>query len=117
MIVNKREKNLIWLQGEVKSPPFSRSARLEAGFLLRRLQEGKILGLPQVRPMPTIAAHCYELRIRDENHNWRIIYFLVSDAVVILEVFEKKTRVTPKRIIDNCRRRLRDYIRSGANNE
>jgi hypothetical protein len=33
-----RDKLLGWLYGEVKTPPFSRAARLEAGFLLRRLQ-------------------------------------------------------------------------------
>jgi len=34
------EKPLVWLHGEVKTPPFSKKARLEAGFLLRRLQRG-----------------------------------------------------------------------------
>jgi len=27
------DKPLVWLHGEVKTPPFSKSARLEAGFL------------------------------------------------------------------------------------
>ncbi len=31
-------KPLVWLKGEVKTPPFSSQARLEAGFLLRKLQ-------------------------------------------------------------------------------
>ena len=44
---------LVWLFGEVKTPPFSAEARVEAGFLLRRLQQGETLGLPQSRPMPT----------------------------------------------------------------
>jgi len=34
---------LVWLKGEVKSPPFSPEARLEAGFLLRKLQMGESL--------------------------------------------------------------------------
>ena len=41
---------LVWLFGEVKTPPFSAEARVEAGFLLRRLQGGDVLGLPQSRP-------------------------------------------------------------------
>jgi len=41
--VTPREKPLVWLHGEVKTPPFSREARIEAGFLLRRLQDGEIL--------------------------------------------------------------------------
>src|ERR1017187_1970693 len=40
-------KPLGWLKGEVKAPPFSAEARLEAGFLLRRLQKG-ILSVPKL---------------------------------------------------------------------
>ncbi len=47
-------KPLVWIRGEVKSPPFSPEARVQAGFLLRRLQQGETLGLPHSRPMPTI---------------------------------------------------------------
>ena len=61
------DKPLLWLHGEVKSPPFSAEARLEAGVLLRRLQRGKTLSLPQSRPMPAIGARCHELRIVDEE--------------------------------------------------
>jgi hypothetical protein len=35
-----RDKPLAWLHVEVKSPPFSRTARVETGFLWRRLQRG-----------------------------------------------------------------------------
>jgi phage-related protein len=35
----------------------------------------------------------------DENMSWRILYGLTSDAVVILEVFEKKTKTTPKHVL------------------
>ncbi len=103
------DKPLVWLHGEVKTPPFSSAARLEAGFLLRRLQAGESLSLPQSRPMPVIGVRCHELRITDENKVWRIIYRVDSDAIVIPEVFEKKTRKTPQEVIDLCRRRLRQY--------
>ena len=49
------------------------------------------------------------MRIIDSNKIWRIIYRIDSDAVVIADVFEKKTQKTPKRVIDTCKRRLRDY--------
>jgi len=42
---------LVWLHGEVKTPPFSQEARIEAGTLLRRLQLGQTLSLPHSRPM------------------------------------------------------------------
>ena len=53
------------LSGEVKTPPFSAAARVEAGFLLRTLQAGELLGMPQLRPMPSIGPGCHELRIPD----------------------------------------------------
>jgi hypothetical protein len=53
-------KALVWLEGEIKTPPFGRAARLEAGFLLRRLQLGERLSLPHSRPMPAIGRRCHE---------------------------------------------------------
>jgi phage-related protein len=97
------------LAGEIKTPPFSTAARLEAGILLRRLQEGESIGLPQSRSMAVIDANCHELRIQDRAATWRVVYGLERDAVVILEVFSKKSRATPKRVIDAARRRLREY--------
>ena len=73
-----RDKPLVWLKGEVKSPPFSPPARLEAGLLLRRLQRGQVLGLPQSRPMQAIGAQCHELRIHDREQSWRIAYDLAA---------------------------------------
>jgi len=104
-----KDKPLVWLHGEIKTPPFSSQARIEAGYLLRRLQMGEKLSLPHSRPMPSIGARCHELRINDENKTWRIVYRVDRDAIVILEVFEKKTRTTPKEVIENCKRRIRLY--------
>lgn len=103
------DRPLAWLHGEVKTPPFSSAARLEAGFLLRRLQRGEQVGMPHSRPMPSIGQRCHELRIRDEDSTWRIIYRIDRDAVVMAEVFSKKSAATPERIIEICRRRLREY--------
>jgi phage-related protein len=104
-------KPIVWLHGEVRSPPFSHEARIEAGFLLRRLQNGEILSLPASRPLPGVGTKCHELRITDRDVIWRIVYYLASDAVVILEVFSKKTQTLPKPIADAAKRRLRDYQR------
>lgn len=102
-------KLLIWMKGQVKSPPFSSSARLEAGFLLRRLQRGESLSLPHSRPIPIVDGHCHELRIRDQNQTWRIVYAIEPDAIIILEVFSKKTRAMPRSVIHSARRRLMLY--------
>ncbi len=102
-------KPLRWLHGEVKTPPMSLEARREIGALLRDLQEGESLGLPHSRPMPAIGPRCHELRVNDRNKTWRVIYRLEADAVVILDVFEKKTEKTPGAVIEACRRRLKLY--------
>ena len=107
--MDAKNKPLVWLHGEVKTLPFSQTARIEAGFLLRRLQEGENLSLPHSRPMPSIASRCHELRINDRNVTWRIVYRVDPDAIVILEVFSKTTARTPKPVIDTCKRRLRMY--------
>ena len=103
------DKPIVWLEGEIKTPPFSREARIEAGTLLRRLQHGEHIGLPHSRPMPLIGRRCHELRIPDEDVTWRIVYRLYSDAVVIGEVFPKKTGKTPQKVIDACRQRFKRY--------
>ena len=90
-------------------PPFSKEARLEAGFLLRKLQQGETLAFPHSRPMPSIGKHCHELRIEDQNQTWRIIYCIDPDAIVIAEVFSKKTRQTPPEVIETSQRRLKAY--------
>lgn len=111
------DKPLVWLHGQVKTPPFSKPARLEAGYLLRQLQKGAKLSLPHSRPLPVIGRRCHELRIPDETVTWRIVYRLDDDAVVIAEVFAKKTGVIPKAVIDTCRRRLAAYDEAASEEE
>ena len=107
--ISPNDKPLAWLHGKVKTPPFSSEARLEAGFLLRLLQRGESIGMPHSRPMPSVGPRCHELRLTDRNVSWRIMYRIDKDAIVLLEVFSKKTGKTPKRIIDLCRNRLKEY--------
>jgi len=97
------------LHGEIKTPPFSAEARQEAGYLLRLLQEGESLGLPQAEPLPIVGPRCGALRIRDGEHNWRIMYRNDPDAVVVVEVYAKKTRKIPQEVIDRCKERLGRY--------
>lgn len=103
------DKPLVWLHGEVKTPPFSAEARIEAGMFLRRLQRGERLTMPASRPMPIIGRRCHELRIVDANQTWRIIYRVDADAIVIAAIFSKKTVTTPTTVIDVSRTRLRHY--------
>jgi phage-related protein len=106
---DSERRPVLWLRGEVKSPPFSAEARQEAGMLFRLLQEGERLGMPQAEPLPIVGSRCGTLRVRDGEHNWRIMYRVDPDAVLVLEVYAKKTRKIPNEVIERCKRRLKDY--------
>ena len=59
--------------------------------------------------MPSIGNRCYELRVSDRDQSWRVIYRIDSDAIVLLDVFSKKTRETPVQVIERCKARIRRY--------
>lgn len=107
--MSARDKPLVWLHGQVKTPPLSPQARLEAGYLLRVLQSGGVIVMPHSRPMPVIGKHCHELRINDETRTWRIFYRVDPDAIVIADVIDKKTSQTPRKVIATCKMRFRQY--------
>ena len=65
--------------------------------------------MPHSRPMAEIGPRCHELRIKDERSEWRIIYRADPDAVIVLDVFAKKTRTTPSDVLRNCRKRCKAY--------
>ena len=102
-------KPLVWLHGEIRTPPFSAAARLEAGYLLRLLQKGHLIEMPHSRPMPSIGRRCHELRVVDRKATWRIVYRIDVDAILILEVFSKKATRTPQNVLETCRERIRRY--------
>ncbi len=107
--MSEDHKPVVWYGAEVKSPPFSQVARLEAGFLIRMLQAGERLSMPQSRPMPNIGRRCHELRVNDQNGTWRIVYRIDDDAVILVHVFSKQSRTTPKTVIEVCQERLKAY--------
>ena len=107
--MSPNDKPLAWLQAEIKSPPFSKAARLKLGFLLRHLQRGEALSMPHSRPMPSVGERCHELRVTDADGTWRLIYRIDSDAIVIIEIFRKKTNKTPKEVLGRCQKRLERY--------
>jgi phage-related protein len=59
--------------------------------------------------MPSIGPDCHELRVNDASKAWHIVHCIKPDAIVIVDVFEKKTQTTPKTIVENCKRRMRLY--------
>jgi phage-related protein len=59
--------------------------------------------------MPRIRPRCHELRVNDSTGNWRLMYRIDGDAIVIAEVFSKKTQATPSAVIERCRKRFKEY--------
>jgi phage-related protein len=106
------DRPLYVLHGQIKSPPMSSAARMEVGYLLRRIQQGEMLTLPESRPMPEIGRDCHELCVEDAGQRltWRVIYFIDDMAILVLEVFEKKSRATPETVKRACRERLSRYL-------
>lgn len=102
-------KPLIWLHGEIKTPPFTLEGRQEAGMLLRLLQEGERLSMPQAEPLPDVGPRCGALRVRDAEQNWRVMYRIDADAILVLEVYSKKSRKIPDEVIGRCKQRLKQY--------
>ena len=103
-----------WLTQALTSPPVSSEARRAVGTLLRLLQEGETLSLPESRPMPSVGPRIHELRVRDRETRltWRIFYRVDRDAILVVEWFAKKTQRTPKRVIETCKARLERYDRA-----
>lgn len=102
-------KPLFILKGEIKTPPFDKEARQEAGDLIRQLQEGDSLGMPHSRPLPTIGQRCHELRVKDSEHEWRIVYRIDSDAILIAAVFAKTGLKMQQREFKTAAKRLAIY--------
>jgi len=50
--MSPEHKPLVWLKGEIVTPPFSESGRIQAGYLLRRLQSGEMLSLRKRQTKP-----------------------------------------------------------------
>lgn len=77
--------------------------------MLRKVQDGEILPLPDSRPMPGIGERCHELRIRDGTVGWRVLYRIDPDAVLVVEVLSRTAQTTPRHLMETCRWRLKRY--------
>ncbi len=78
---------------------FPQEARREVGFQIERLQNG--LEPDSWKPMKTIGKGVRELRVRQANGAYRVIYLAtLPDGIYVLHAFEKKTQATPQKDID-----------------
>ena len=85
-------------------------ARREAGHQLDQVQHG--LEPDDWKPMPTIGPGVREIRIRDANGAFRILYVAkFADAVYVLHCFQKKTQKTSKPDLSLAESRYRDLLK------
>lgn len=83
--------------------------RFALGELLWRLQGGKSLSMPHSRPMSVVALGVEELRVKDESGQYRAFAVRKTPrGILVLHVFAKKSRETPRTAIDLARRRLKE---------
>ena len=86
---------------------FPVSARRAAGYQLDRVQRG--LEPDDWKPMKAIGAGVREMRIRDRASAFRVIYLAtLSDRIVVLHAFQKKTQRTARTDIEMAAKRFRD---------
>ena len=84
---------------------FPDAAKRDAGYQLDRVQHG--LQPDDFKPMPTICKSVEEIRVRDDNGAYRVIYTArLADAVYVLHAFQKKTQATSKRDIELAKQRF-----------
>lgn len=108
----RQEKEITWLGDSLQVlRGFPASVRVALGSDLRRLQIGE---LPlDSKPVKTVGPGVRELRAKDQDRQFRTIYFLAkSDGVVVLHSFVKKTRTTSKKDIDIAKERFKYFKRT-----
>jgi phage-related protein len=60
------------------------------------------------KPIPEVGAGAIEIRHRDENGAFRVIYVAkFSDAIYVLNAFQKKTQKTPRLEIELAAKRYK----------
>ncbi|KCZ54023.1 hypothetical protein HY29_02845 [Hyphomonas beringensis] len=84
-------------------------AELEAGAEARSRRLMKLLeekgGAMRTDSKP-LGDGLFELKIKHKKREYRLLYFFHDEAAVFVNCFEKKTRKTPKRELDNAKARM-----------
>lgn len=90
---------------------FPEEVRGDLADALACLQEGQMLSMPLSRPMPSIGRSIHELRFRDRDGIYRIIYCLAGKGgIYLLHAFQKKTRETLWKNIAIAKKRLKEIL-------
>ena len=85
---------------------FPKTARTRAGHELFMIQVGR--NPDDWKPMSSVGPGACEIRVRDPNGAYRVIYVAkFTDAVYVLHAFQKKTQKTARADLDLAMQRYR----------
>lgn len=104
------DKELRWVGSSYQDLlAFPHDARRTAGFELGKVQAG--LEPQDWKPFDFIGAGAREIRIRDVNEIFRVIYVAkFEEAVYVLHCFQKKTQATSTHDKDIAEARYRSVV-------
>lgn len=92
---------------------FPSDVKQQAGYELHRVQMGEMP--TDFKPMTTIGNGVIEIRLKDENGIYRIIYTAkIKDTVYVLHAFQKKTQRTSKQDLELAKQRLTQIIKDNS---
>jgi phage-related protein len=100
---------LIWLGSALADlRAFPGAARRRAGHEIDLLEQGLVPS--DWKPMPSVGAGVYELRIR-AGGAFRVFYVTKrSEGIVIVHAFQKKSQQTARLDVELGAKRLRHYL-------
>lgn len=88
---------------------FPAAARRKAGFQLFQVQKGE--DPDDWKPMASIGSGVREIRVREKDGAFRVIYVATfSNAVYVLHCFQKKTQRTSAGDIELAKRRYKELL-------
>lgn len=88
---------------------FPAAARTRAGLELYAVQLGQ--DPTDWKPMASVGAGVREIRIRDASGAFRILYVAqLTDCVLVLHAFQKRSQKTPDHDLELARRRLKTWM-------
>lgn len=110
MCAMMQEKQIAWIGSSYKDLlSFPDKAKRLAGYQLYRVQIG--LDPEDWKPFGTVGSGVKEIRIREANGIYRVMYVAkFEDTVYVLHAFQKKSQKTSKRDTDIAKARYRAVI-------
>lgn len=86
------------------------------GAILTKIQKGQFVGFPDTRPMKTVAAGCFELRMKGKEGAFRAFYVIrAKQGILIFHCFKKKSRKTALQEIKTGQKRLSSFLKELEN--